>query len=129
MIVRSDLEKLFSPLPDRIRKRYLDRILTLMETEKEDRNIFLYILRMLFHDFIKPIDMMNALSKFVSLRDELGIRGIALGSPEISLTNTEKLMSYAKIRRDFLKILDELGLKNEFEDFLEINFDFLKGEE
>lgn len=128
MVTKSDLQIMFSPLPDAIRKRYMDRVFTQMEPEKKDREIFLYIFRMLFHDFIKPIDMMNALSRFASLRDEIGIKGIALDSPEVSLTDKEKLVSYAKARRDFLEILDELGLKKEFRDFLEISFDFLKGE-
>lgn len=129
MITKSDLEKMFSSLPDRTRKRYLDRILRIMETEKEDRNVFLYILRMLFHDFVKPIDMMSALSAFVSLREELGIKSMVLGSPETSLTNKEELInSYAMIRMQFFKILDELGFKDEFKDFWETNFDFLKGE-
>ena len=99
-----------------------------METEKEDRNVFLYILRMLFHDFIKPIDMMNALSMFVSLREELNIKSIALGSPETSLTNEDELKLYTKTRIHFFEILDELEFKDDFKNFFEINFDFLKGE-
>ena len=129
MVTKNDLQIMFSPLPDAIRKRYLDLVLTQMEPEKKDREIFLYIFRILFHDFIKPLDMMNALSGFASIRDELGIKGIALDWPEVFLTDKEKLMSYAKARRDFFEILDELGLKKEFKDFLEISFDFLKGEE
>ena len=128
MITQSDLEKILSPLPDAIRKSYLDRVLAKMETEKEDRNVILYILRMLFHDFIKPIDMMNALSMFVSSTEELGIKSIALGLPETSLANEEELRSYVITRIHFCKILDELEFKDEFKDFLEINFDFLKGE-
>lgn len=128
MVTKQDLQKMFDPLPEAIRKRYLDLVLTQMETAKEDRDIFLYIVRMLFHDFIKPMDMTTALSEFVSSEETLGIKHIAIGAPEISLTNGEKLMSYSEIRAHFFKILDELGLKDEFGDFLEISFDFLKGE-
>lgn len=128
MITKRDLEKMFSPLPDDIRKKYLDRVSAIMETEKEDRSIFLDILRIIFHDFIKPIDMMKALSMFVSLREELNIKSIALGSPETSLTDKEELGLYAEIRMHFKMILHELGFEDEFKDFLEINFDYLKGE-
>jgi hypothetical protein len=128
MITKTDLEKMLSPLPERTRKQYLDRVLTMIETEKEDKAVFLYIMRLLFHDFVKPIDMMNAISKFVSSRKELGIKSISLDSPETSLANEDELRTYTKIRGDFFRMLDELGLKDEFKDFLEVNLDFLKGE-
>ncbi len=72
--------------------------------------------------------MTTALSKFVSSEDGLGIKYIAIGTPKIFLTNRDKLISYSQIRTHFFKTLGELGLKNEFRDFLEISFDFLKGE-
>lgn len=128
MITKSDLEKMFGSLPDAIRRSYLDRVSAFIETEKEDRNVILYVLRILFHDFIKPIDMINALSMFLSSTEELGIKGIALSSPEAPLASEEELKSFAMIRMHFSKILYELEIKDEFRDFLEINFDFLKGE-
>lgn len=128
MITKSELEKMFSPLPARTRKRCLDRVLARMEIEKEDKAILLYTLRMLFHDFIKPIDMADAISKFVSPREKLGIKSIAIDSLELSLTQ-KKLESYGRIRRHFFKLLDELKFKDEFEDFLETNYNFFKGEE
>lgn len=128
MVTKQDLQKMFSPLPDVIGKRYLDKVLTQMETEKEDRDVFLYIIRIIFNDFIKPMDMVTALSKFVSSEEHLGIKHIALGAPETLLTDWDKLMSYAEIRTHFFRVLDELGLKDEFSDLFEISFDFLKGE-
>jgi len=128
MITKTDIEKMLSPLPERTRKQYLDRVLTMIETEKEDKAVFLYIMRMFFNDFVKPIDMMNAVSKFVSSREELGIKSISLDSPETPLANEEELRTYTKIREDFFRMLDELGLKDEFKDFSEVNLDFSKGE-
>lgn len=128
MVTKQDLQKMFNPLPETIKKRYLDRVLTQMETAKEERDIFLYIVRMLYHDFVKPVDMMTALSKFVSSEENLGTKHIALGTPEILLTDKDKLISWLKIRTHFFKVLDELGLKDEFRDLSEISFDFLKGE-
>jgi len=126
MISKGDLERMLSPLPADIRKRYLDRVLSVMETEKEDRSVFRYILRTLFHDFVKPIDMMNALNVFVSFRGELGIEDIALDSPDVSLTNEGQLLLYAKLRSHFFEIVDKLGFGDEFKDFVEISLDFLK---
>lgn len=127
MFDKTDVGKMFAPLPEGLRKRYIARVQAAMETEKDEKAVALYVARMLFHDFVKPIDMMNAISKFASYRKELA-KGVFLESPEISLTKQTDQNLYSQIRADFFQMIDKLGFTNDFKTFWEIDFNFLRGE-